>query len=56
VTLYLPRGDITAQTTDGPLLERRPEAITGGTGAYAGVGGELGFARSGHRLVLRLTR
>jgi hypothetical protein len=36
-------------------LDRIPR-ITGGTGAYIGVGGVLAFARNGHVLVLRLTR
>jgi hypothetical protein len=57
VTLHLRRGDITTQTTESPHFQQpRPEAITGGTGAYVGVGGVLAFAHDGHELVLHLTR
>jgi hypothetical protein len=58
VTLTLPGGQITTQNTELPSIEdgNGPEAITGGTGRYQGVGGQLTFEDEGHIVVLHLRR
>jgi len=54
VTATLPGGQITTQNTELPEIDdgNGPEAITGGTGRYQGVGGQVTFEDQGDRVVI----